>query len=211
MFSSAIFIIFVGALISSSQQKSLNQRDILVELFKSTNGDGWSNNAGWLSTSSECEWFGVRCNSENQVSALHLSDNQLKGTIPSSLGQLNSLNIFLALNQLKGTIPSSLGQLYNLEWLDLSDNQLSGTIPSSLGQLNNIRYLYLSDNQLSGIIPSSLGQLNNLQWLFLFHNQLSGINQTMSLPPKLFICEMGYNMFECPLPSWAPLCQADCT
>jgi hypothetical protein len=67
MFSSAIFIIFVGTLISSSQQKSLNQRDILVELFKSTNGDGWSNNAGWLSTSSECEWFGVRCNSENQV------------------------------------------------------------------------------------------------------------------------------------------------
>jgi Leucine-rich repeat (LRR) protein len=195
---SPIFVI-TACLISKTQQRSFDQqRDILIELYKSTNGTGWNQNTEWLSDADVCQWYGVKCNAQDQIVQLELNNNQLSGTIPSSLGQLNNLQIlYLYNNQLSGTILSSLGQLNNLKYLHLSDNQLSetipssleqlniqylnidnnqlsGTIPSSLGQLKNLGVLYLDNNQLSGTIPSSLGQLNNLKYLHLSNNQLSG-------------------------------------
>ena len=86
-----------------------------------------------------------------------LSDNQLSGPIPSSLGGLTNLEqLGLAGNQLSGPIPSSLGGLPNLELLNIERNQLSGSIPPSLGGLPNLELLSLRNNQLSGWIPASL-------------------------------------------------------
>jgi hypothetical protein len=109
------------------------------------------------------------------VSYLYLNNNQLSGSIPSSLGNLINL-AFLLLNnnQLSGSIPSSFGNLVHLYDLDLSSNQLSGSIPSSFGNLVNLNSLYVNNNQLSGSIPFSLGNLVNLYYLNLSHNKLSG-------------------------------------
>ena len=64
---------------------------------------------------------------------LVLSDNQLSGAIPSSLGGLRNLELLhLARNQLSGSIPSSLGGLPNLESLSIRHNRLSGSIPAAL-------------------------------------------------------------------------------
>ena len=62
----------------------------------------------------------------------------------------------LRVNGLTGTIPESLGQLDSLKFLDLRSNQLTGPIPDALGQLNNLKDLYLSWNELTGCIPSAL-------------------------------------------------------
>jgi hypothetical protein len=61
--------------------------------------------------------------------------------------------IVLAENNLKGTIPSSLGSLTKLTYLGLSGNNLKGTIPSSLGSLTKLTYLYLPHNSLTGLVP----------------------------------------------------------
>ena len=37
------------------------QRYALAVLYFSTNGDGWTDNTGWLSGLPECGWFGVTC------------------------------------------------------------------------------------------------------------------------------------------------------
>jgi Leucine-rich repeat (LRR) protein len=177
----SVLLSLMMAVQNYNTEGSLKERDILVDLFNSTNGSGWASNKGWMSSNSVCTWQYVRCDEANSIVELTLETNQLSGTIPSSLGQLTNLRSF-----------------------DLYNNKLSGTIPSSLGQLTNLRLLTLETNQLSGTIPSSLGQLTNLTWLHLDYNQLSGISTVLKLPNlDLLHCSMSKNPFNCPIPVWA--------
>jgi hypothetical protein len=34
----------------------------LEALYNSTNGDGWTDRSGWLTTNTPCSWRGVTCN-----------------------------------------------------------------------------------------------------------------------------------------------------
>ncbi|XP_057758472.1 receptor-like protein EIX2 [Arachis stenosperma] len=62
--------------------------------------------------------------------------------------------IDLSRNNLKGEIPSEIGNLTSLDSLDLSRNDLCGRILSSLSQIDGIGALDLSYNNLFGRIPS---------------------------------------------------------
>jgi uncharacterized delta-60 repeat protein len=160
----------------------------LIDLYNSTNGTGWTNKTNWLSTTvSECDWFGVTC-SDNHVWQIDLRNNNLSGTIPSSISALTSLyELFLSNNQLTGTIPPQFGNIAGLKQLLLSNNQLTGSIPAELGNLAKLNYLNLSNNQLTGSVPAELGNLGSLGdppfndlLLNLSNNQLTG-----SIPPQL--------------------------
>ena len=156
------------------------ERDALMKLYVSADGENWTYNAGWGGEGSYCTWYGVTCEAGN-VTALFLGSNQLSGSIPAELGSLNSLEgLGLYENQLSGSIPVELGKLNSLITLNLNDNQLSGSIPAELGSLNNLESLELFSNQLTGSIPAELGSLNSLEWLGLGSNQLSG-----SIPAEL--------------------------
>ena len=149
-------------------------RPVLVEFYKATGGDNWSNNTNWLSDKPLTEWHGIETTNW-RVTRLYLSDNQLSGSIPASIGNLTNLETLgLSGNQLSGSIPASIGNLTNLETLGLSGNQLSGSIPASIGNLSKLGVLSLSTNQLSGSIPESIGNLTNLKRLYLRNNQLQG-------------------------------------
>ena len=78
------------------------ERDALVALYNSTNGDGWLSNYGWLDPAVHyCNWFGVTCDDENRVTILFLSSNNLSRFIPSELGNLRNLNaLYQGWNQL---------------------------------------------------------------------------------------------------------------
>ena len=82
-------------------------------------------------------------------------------------GRVTSL--VLVDEQLTGTVPAALDNLDKLEHLDLSSNQLTGTVPSTLGTLDRLKYLDLSSNQLTGSIPPELDNLSNL-FLFGIHD-----------------------------------------
>ncbi|XP_057785006.1 receptor-like protein 19 [Salvia miltiorrhiza] len=87
---------------------------------------------------------------------IDLSSNNFSGSIPDSIGNLNSLRYLnLSHNNLMGHIPASLGNISVLESLDLSSNKLEGGIPSELTSLTFLAKLNLSMNDLVGQIPQS--------------------------------------------------------
>ncbi|MEN8219418.1 MAG: DUF1194 domain-containing protein [Pseudomonadota bacterium] len=159
----------------------------LVELYYRTKGYYWKES--WSADQTHCDWKGITCQ-DGHVTQIDLSANQLKGTIPPSIGyyfnKLSSLN--LAGNQLSGSIPSSLGHLSQLQNLALNNNQLNGSIPSSLCYIKKLQTLNLNDNQLSGFIPKSFKKFQKLQRFDISNNQLIGflsaflnnLNQPMS-------------------------------
>jgi Leucine-rich repeat (LRR) protein len=134
---------------------------------------------------------------------LGLEKNNLTGMIPESIGNLKGLNyLYLAQNNLTGPIGSWVGNLKNLGTLNLADNNFSGPIPSSLGSLTGLTGLYLQNNKFDGPVPASLENLHNLLVLNLSCNNLQG-----PIPKELFspistitTCILSYNNLEGPIP-----------
>ena len=170
----------------------------LVDLYKNTNGPNWFYHPNWLSKKPVSTWYGIQV-VNGRVTLINLYSNNLKGSIPASIGNLGNLNYFdLSYNELTGGIPASVGNLVNLTYFALTSNKLTRSIPSSIGNLKNLEQLWLLDNQftgeipvsignlvnvfevhletnrLSGSIPSSIGNLKKLSYLYLHHNRLSG-------------------------------------
>jgi len=153
------------------------ERQALQDLYNSTDGPIWSILDLYNFTAFDfsnpnanpCQLSLIfHCSSDYHVIGVDLYYGDLKGSIPSTIGQLSFLEgLYLHVNQLTGTIPSTIGQLSSLRYLYLSYNQLIGSIPSTIGQLSSLRNLWLSNNQLIGSIPYTIGHLSSLYYLNL--------------------------------------------
>ncbi|KAL5793382.1 hypothetical protein ACOSP7_001976 [Xanthoceras sorbifolium] len=134
-----------------------------------------------------------------------LSFNSLNGTIPLSMGKLNSLlTLVLSNNHLTGKIPDFWNNIPDVYVIDMSNNSLSGKIPSSLGSLSSsLKFLTLSYNHLSGKIPSTLKNCTNINTLNLGDNKLSGKIPTWigERIPSLLILSLRSNLFYGKIPS----------
>ncbi|XP_011090307.1 receptor protein kinase TMK1 [Sesamum indicum] len=75
-------------------------------------------------------WWGITCNSRNQVSVINLQKLGLNGTLSPSLVNLSSLlEIHLEGNNIHGTVPANLTQLRSLRLLNLSGNNFEPPLP----------------------------------------------------------------------------------
>jgi len=105
------------------------------------------------------------------------SGNNFTGEIPSSFGNLTSLNeLRLTGNSFSGVLPPSIGNLTALTILELSANNLTGEIPNEFKNLTNIRRLLLGGNNLYGNIPVELANFQNLEFLSLGQNNFNFFN-----------------------------------
>ncbi|XP_062089881.1 protein TOO MANY MOUTHS [Humulus lupulus] len=90
------------------------------------------------------------------LQALILKGNPMGSeTIPGDgFEGMKSLMVLILSNMnLRGPIPASLGHLPNLRVLHLDGNHFNGSIPTSLKELKGISELRLNDNWLSGEVP----------------------------------------------------------
>lgn len=172
LYSAILLFALVGVVSTTQAAIPTSEREVLVDLYNSTDGVNWSNKMGWLNAvGSECAWFGVICDTEEtHVIAIALYGNHLTGPIPSLAGLTNLLRFQVPGNELTGL--QSLEGLLNLETFWVFDNQLTGPIPSLAG-LTSLQDFVAYNNQLSGPIPTLAG-LTNLKFFAVADNQLSG-------------------------------------
>ncbi|XP_021971781.1 probable LRR receptor-like serine/threonine-protein kinase At3g47570 [Helianthus annuus] len=138
----------------------------------------------------------------HHILSLFLNDNKVNGKIPVQLLQLSSLSIVLDLSQnnLFGSLPIEVGNLNMLTTLKLSDDNFSGNIPSSLGGCSSLLRLSLKGNLFQDTIPLSLNSLKGLAVLDISHNNLSGHIPRFFEQFKLKYLNLSYNDFEGEVP-----------
>lgn len=173
----------------------LTERQALMDLFEATGGEEWLHNEGWGNGMPSNNWYGIRVNAKGRVIQLNLRDNNLRGQLPASFGNLSQLTyINLKQNHLTGVLPTTIGQMESLQYLllagrgidpppvkdyhpgkqDETTNEFTGSLPPSWGNLPNIIHIELSHNSLEGKLPASWGRMSTLRGLWLNGNGLSG-------------------------------------
>ncbi|XP_058208251.1 receptor-like protein EIX1 [Rhododendron vialii] len=107
---------------------------------------------------------------------IKLENNNLRGSIPNSIGQLSHLqSLHLRHNNLSGELPRTLQNCSFLRVIDLSENRFTGSIPPWIGNsFLTLIDLNLRSNKFSGDLPHELCRLSSLQILDVAHNNLSG-------------------------------------
>lgn len=218
---SEYFVLFVGKFLKTSSENELSpmkrtflltlalcsalwvsaqipkaEKQVLEELYYATRGVHWVHK--WDLNKPVNEWYGVSLQGGHVV-GLELFHNNLKGTLPESIGKLPDLEVLnlafnnltgqlphtvfdlkelrilkIEMNRLKGEVPESIAGMSKLIEFSAFNNFLSGRIPSGIGQLESLEILNLSSNSFYGRIPESIGSLRRLESLGLFENQLYG-------------------------------------
>ena len=193
---------------SCAPEDSLEDREVLVQLYNALGGENWRNNANWLTERPIREWHGVTNDASGRVTGLVLGWNELTGEIPKELGSLSKLRrLEFSNNYLIGEIPKELGNLSDLETLLLGSDSsyaggLSGSIPKEMGRLSKLEVLNLRFNLLTGELPAELGNLTSLETLLLAANRLSGeIPAEFGDLSNLRSLEITYNMLTGEIPA----------
>ena len=110
----AVFQAWLGAIDDAEVDNCEDlERSALIALYNAADGGNWSGRRNWLTAAPVSDWQGVATNDQGQVTDLDLEDNNLKGTLPSRLGELRSLSVLDLSNNpgLTGTLPASLAGL----------------------------------------------------------------------------------------------------
>ncbi|XP_030955584.1 probable leucine-rich repeat receptor-like protein kinase At5g49770 isoform X5 [Quercus lobata] len=120
---------------------------------------------------------GITCGLDMLLNArhFHLGQNNLSGTIPPQLfnSEMPLIHVLLDGNQLTGSIPSTLGLVQALEVLRIDGNALSGPVPSNFNNLTNLIQMFLSNNKLTGPLPN-LTSMNLLSYVDISNNTFDG-------------------------------------
>eukprot|EP00984_Skeletonema_dohrnii_P027847 scaffold17539_cov76-Skeletonema_dohrnii-CCMP3373.AAC.2 len=166
-----------------SDEDTTIERNALIDIYDSAKGAEWTYTTNWLDENANyCSWQGVTCDEAGHVTELVLANNSLSGRLSESIGNLTFIEVLdLSDNDMKGSIPTDIG-LPKLRQFDMSSNALSGSLPEWFNNLPQLRRFDMSSNALSGELPGFAESILSLQELDL-SNQINGF--TGSIPQDL--------------------------
>ena len=181
-------------------QNEVSQREViaLLELKAKTKGHLWTNE--WDQSKPISTWHGVTVRN-GKVVGLHLSNNNLQGRIPITIGNLRHLEVLdLSNNTIGGKVPGLFRKLKNLRTINLSDNALAGNIPNTIGKLTRLEELNLNNNKFMGELPRGINELSQLRTLAVANNDLEGaiplgMEQLKKLK-RLYLAHNGFTNFD---------------
>lgn len=156
------YITTLASSVSSTKRKravSSPQLDALETIYFRMGGPEWNRQDNWLSEHYlYSEWSGVTCKGE-QITALELSQNNLRGRLDDPL-------VVDALLKLAPT----------LEQLWLSENALTGNLPGVLADKLKFPHLNIIDvgsNQLRGSLHPTFAEATQFSWFDTSGNELT--------------------------------------
>ena len=141
----------------------------------------------------------LECTME-KLELLSLAENDLTGAIPDMLGDnLPSLReLHLYENQLLSTIPSSIFKPENLTAVLLGNNQLTGSLTADMvNDARNLAHLYVNSNRMSGNLDdfAQARNLDSLKKLRLEYNSFSGTIPQLNMIDTLELLYLYNNSF----------------
>lgn len=80
--------------IDSKYIGSFDERECLIELYNTTNGDSWECNTNWCSKKPLNEWYGIETDDMGHVVSIDLSNNNLTGAAYVNFEELPYLSSF---------------------------------------------------------------------------------------------------------------------
>ena len=175
----------------------------MVNFYNATGGPSWTTKTGWLDGAAGnncqvCSWYGVICNEDQRVMEIRLPNNNVSGTLPASMVNIDKLRaLILYDNNISGALPSWLVNFNFLNTVDLGGNNITGVLPAFLPTMPALEILYLDNNIMSGDLLPSLGTMG-LSLLYLNDNDFQGC-----YPDEYInLCSAAYNFSNNPdLPS----------
>ncbi|WP_421869440.1 leucine-rich repeat domain-containing protein [Marinoscillum sp.] len=135
----------------------------LVAIYDALGGDFWFDNSGWKIDDVE-NWVGV----ETRAYEVEIGLDSMGAPVYDTLNFVVGLN--LQNNNLNGTIPFEIGDLDSLEYIEFNDNYITGSIPSEIGNLTKLNSLSLGANFID-FVPDEIGFLTNLTNLSLWNSE----------------------------------------
>jgi len=218
-FQAANWLINEDELTICPEDEKVIQRYILAIFYFSTLGDNWTEcsrndstcgslandfegQSPYLSGSSECEWAGSSCDEEKCIISIIFEEgNNVSGTLPQELGDLEGLEIIsLETQQLGGRIPASLSNAKSLRIIDFDFNSLTGAIPEEIFTISTLEQLDLNNNQLTGTMSNSISQMTSLIFIQLHFNGFSGTIPEGIAAIPLLVAEFQGNQFTGDMP-----------
>lgn len=178
------------------------EREALIALYKATGGDNWINNENWCSDKPLSEWYGITLGETGHVKFISLDSNNLTGTLPEEIGNLNELeDLRISFNQLEGILPKSFWYLNKLKYFECYNNKIEGEIPEEIGDMKNLEQFRINENQFSGTLPKSIEKLQSLTYFSIGSNNINGeIPEEIGNLQNLEYLDLSYNDFSGTLP-----------
>ena len=154
---------------------SESECEALVDLYNSTNGDGWTNKNGWFAGNSACNnnRYGVWCDN-NHVRDINLENNNLSWTADiSNLPYLESISF--SFNYDLYLDLSTLASLTGLQRINMYGVKASGDIAvfSSMEDLETLQLIWWPFNHIYGNIDAFSGH-TKLQRLWIINTDVEG-------------------------------------
>ncbi len=205
------------------------EREILVNFYKSTNGDNWHDsyntncNENWLSDKPVGTWYGIKTDEKGRVTELRFTSDGLSGVLPDNICKLRNLKVFRVVGnkEMTGTIPPDMNQCPDLETFYLESSNITGEIPPELFKCKKLKYVLLGFLNITGTVPETLGEAESLEFLGWAGTKIEGpipksvgrlkklqklyIHQSLTseLPEELSLCEnlKIISMYGCPIKS----------
>ncbi len=149
-------------------------------------------------------WEGISIHADGSgcVSIVNLSDKNLKGKLPNSIGSIKRLiHLNINNNTLENGLPNEIGNLTNLYSFNAINCKLSGELPESMGQMTNLQIVRLQGNDFKGAIPASFSNLSLLKLFDIRNNKISKIpeglvNSFSTMPNNRFRVSENYLTFD---------------